>query len=263
MPWTPADDGSRLAWHPHGAGDPLVLLPGLSLGRVCLLPLQRLGRRTLALDPRGIAASRPAQPPASLDRYADDAVTVLDALGLERVDVGALSFGAAVALRLLVRHPERVRRAVVVSAPAGRRPDRDAVLRGLLSRAEAGDLSGLWADLAPLLVAPPTARPAPLWRTLGRLVPPLLLRTDGPAVAAQLSALLTLPEAAVDELAGVEVPVLLVRGERDRLVPAADTARLQALLPQAQTHVVPRVGHLAPLHLRDVRSAVERFLDAP
>ncbi len=190
-------------------------------------------------------------------------MTVLDAVGLDRVDVAALSFGAAVAQRLLVRHPARVRRAVLVSAPTGRRPDRDALLRRLLVLADAGDLPALWATLAPLLVAPGTARPAPAWRALGRLVPPLLLRTGPGAVAAQLRALLTLPDDAVDELAGTGTEVLLVQGDRDQLVPLGDTARLQALLPAARTHVVAGVGHLAPVHPREVRRVVRSFLDAP
>lgn len=263
MPSTPAADGSTLAWHGRGSDRALVLLPGLSLGRVCLLPLRGLGRRDLALDPRGVARSRPAVLPRDLDGYADDAVAVLDALGLPRADVLALSFGAAVAQRLLARHPSRVGKAVLVSAPVGRRAERDAYVRTLLGLAEAGDLSGLWAALAPRLVARGTARPEAVWRGLGRLVPPLLLRTDAPAVAAQLGALLALPDDAVDQLAGVDRPVLLVRGERDQLVPPGDTARLAALLPASRTHVVPRVGHLAPVHVREVRRVVRTFLAGP
>lgn len=202
--------------------------------------------------------------PTSVDDYADDAVRVLDAAGQDRVDLLALSFGAVVGQRLLVRHPDRVRRAVLLSSPVGHRPERVALLEHLAVLGEAGDLRGLWAELAPWLVGPRLARSgrAPL-RAVGRLIPPLLLRTDGPAVAAQLRALLALPDSSAAELRHVQVPVLLVQGGRDRLAPPGDTARLLALLPDARAFVVPRAGHLAPLRALTVRNAVRRFLQAP
>lgn len=262
MPTTPAPDGSVLGWHEHGSGDPLVLLPGLSLGEVSWWPLQPWTfARTLAVDPRGVARSRPWQPPAALDDYADDVARVLDAAGVERADLAGVSFGAAVAQRVLVRHPDRVRRAVLLDAPVGHHPDRSALLERIADRASAGDLSGAWALLGPQLVGPSLAAAAPaLWRGAGRLVPPLLLRSDGPALAAQVRALRALPDAAVEQLREVQVPVLLVQGGRDRLAPVADTLRLLDLLPDARLHLVPRAGHLAPLRVRRVRRAVREFL---
>lgn len=262
MPTVLAPDGAPLAWHEAGHGRPLLLLPGLSLGLACWAPLlpSRLGHR-LAADPRGTGGSRPWSGSRSVDGYADDAVRVLDAAGQERVDVLALSFGAVVAQRLLVRHPERVGRAVLLSCPVGHRPERAALLERLVALGEADDLRGLWAELAPWLVGPrlAAAARAPL-RAAGRLVPPLLLRTDGPAVAAELRALLALPDSSAQDLRGVRTPVLLVQGGRDRLAPPGDTSRLLSLLPDARAVVVPRSGHLAPLRVPTVRGAVRAFL---
>lgn len=264
MPTVLAPDGAPLGWHEAGAGPPLLLLPGLSLGTVCFAPLlpSRFSRR-LAVDPRGVGRSRPWSGPTTIDGYADDAVRVLDAAGLARVDVLALSFGSAVAQRLVVRHPERVDRVVLVSCPVGHRPERAALLERLAARGEAGDLRGLWAELAPWLVGPRLARaaPGPL-RAAGRLVPPVLLRADGPAVAAELRALLAVPAMTGRDLRGVRSPVLLVQGGRDRLTPPADTAELLALLPDVRALVVPRSGHLVPLRVPTVRGAVRAFLSA-
>ena len=264
MPTVLAPDGAPLAWHEAGCGRPLLLLPGLSLGLVCWAPMlpSRLGHR-IAFDPRGRAGSRPWCGPRTIDGDADDVVRVLDAAGQERVDVLALSFGAVIGQRLLVRHPERVRRAVLISSPVGHRPERVALLERLAELGEAEDLRGLWEELAPWLVGPRLARAAdgPL-RAAGRLVPPLLLRTDGPAVAAEIRALLALPDASADELRHVRAPVLLVEGGRDRLAPPADTARLLSVLPNARAVAIPRAGHLALLRVPTVRGAVRRFLDA-
>lgn len=108
----------------------------------------------------------------------------------------------------------------------------------------------------------PPARPGgPRAAAPGRAArPPLLLRTDAAAVAAQVRALLALPDAASEDLRAVRSPVLLVQGGRDRLAPPGDTARLLSLLPQARAVVLPRAGHLAPLRVPTVRRAVRTFL---
>lgn len=262
MPSTPAPDGSVLSWRERGSGPPLVLLPGLSLGEVSWWLLRPWSSaRTLAVDPRGVAGSRPWSPPSGLDGYADDVVRVLDAAGLEQADLAGVSFGAAVAQRVLVRHPDRVRRAVLLDAPVGRHVQRTALLEQVLERAQAGDLPGAWALLGPRLVSPRAAQAFPaLWRGVGRLVPPLLLRTDGRALAAQVRALLDQPDGQADDLHAVRTPVLLVQGGRDRLALPEDTERLTALLPDVRLHLEERAGHLAPLHVRPVRAAVRRFL---
>lgn len=265
VPTVSSPDGATLAWHEAGRGRPLLLLPGLSLGPVCWAPLlpSRLGRR-YAVDPRGTGRSRPWSGTHSIDGHADDAVRVMDAVGLEQVDLLALSFGGVVAQRLLVRHPDRVRKAVLLSCPVGHRPQTTALLEHLASLGEAGDLRGLWSELAPWLVGPRLAVEADLLLgATGRLVPPLLLRTDGPTVAGQLRALLDLPDAAAEDLRGVRTPVLLVQGGRDRLAPPADTTRLLSLLGNARALVVPRSGHLAPLRIPTVRGAVRAFLAEP
>ncbi len=265
MPTVLAPDGAPLCWHEAGSGRPLLLLPGLTLGLVSWTPLlpSRLGRR-LAVDPRGVAGSRPWSGAWTVDGYADDAVRVLDAAGVEQADVLGVSFGAVVTQRLLVLHPDRVRRAVLLSAPAGHRPERLALLERLAALGEAGDLRGFWSELAPWLVGPRLAGAveAPL-RAAGRLVPPLLLRTDAAAAAAQVRALLALPDAATEDLRAVRTPVLLVQGGRDRLAPPGDTERLLSVLPHARAVVVPRSGHLAPLRVPTVRGAVRAFLDDP
>ena len=264
MPTVLAPDGAALAWDEAGRGRPLLLLPALSLGLVCWAPMlpSRLGHR-ISFDPRGVGGSRPWSGSRTIDGDADDAVRVLDAAGHDRVDLLALSFGAVVAQRLLVRHPDRVRRAVLLSSPVGHRPERVALLKRLAALGEAEDLRGLWAEVAPWLVGPRLGRAtdAPM-RALSRLVPPLLLRTDGPAVAAQVRALLALPDSSVDDLRHVRTPVLLVHGGRDRLAPPGDTARLLSVLPDARAVVVPRAGHLALLRVPTVRGAVRHFLQA-
>ena len=61
----------------------------------------------VAADLSGRGASTPRRDTSTLAGHADDQVAVLDALGLDAVDVVGMSLGAFVAVRLAADHPER------------------------------------------------------------------------------------------------------------------------------------------------------------
>ena len=65
--------------------------------------------RTIAFDNRGAGRSDKPYGAYSLEQMADDAIAVLDAVGVERAHVMGASMGGAIAQILAVRHPERVR----------------------------------------------------------------------------------------------------------------------------------------------------------
>jgi pimeloyl-ACP methyl ester carboxylesterase len=110
----------RVYYELHGAGGtPLVLLHGglydTELQFAELLPALAAGRRVIGLDLQGHGRTNDIDRPLSIPALAGDVVAVLAHLGLEQVDVFGFSLGAAVALELAVRHPERVRRAAISS----------------------------------------------------------------------------------------------------------------------------------------------------
>ena len=109
-------EGHRLAYDDRGRGERVVLLlPGLLLPRWMQEPLAlRLaarGNRVLCLDLLGHGQSD--RPPRtahySMSRFADQAVALLDHLGIDEAVVGGTSLGANVSLEAAVRAPERVR----------------------------------------------------------------------------------------------------------------------------------------------------------
>ena len=81
--------------------------------------LARSGYRAIAPDLRGY--NRSDKPPGaeaySGDAYASDVLGLLDALGIEQAFVAGHDVGAGVAWTLVFAHPERVRRAVILSSP--------------------------------------------------------------------------------------------------------------------------------------------------
>ncbi|MEU9289080.1 alpha/beta hydrolase [Streptomyces sp. NPDC048275] len=123
MPGFTALDGTELAYHVVGEGEPLVCLPGGPMRASAYLgDLGGLSRhrRLLQLDLRGTGDSAVPADPATYrcDRQVDDVEALRAHLGLERVDLLAHSAGGDLALLYAARHPRRIRTLTLVTARA-------------------------------------------------------------------------------------------------------------------------------------------------
>ncbi|KJK36459.1 alpha/beta hydrolase [Streptomyces variegatus] len=121
MPVFSAPDGTRLACHLHGEGEPLVILPGGPMRASAYLG--NLGgldahRQLVLLDLRGTGESGPPADPGTYrcDRLVDDVEALRLHLGLERMDLLAHSAGGSLAMLYAARYPERVGRLALVTA---------------------------------------------------------------------------------------------------------------------------------------------------
>jgi pimeloyl-ACP methyl ester carboxylesterase len=205
--------GVRLAGDDAGEGVPVVLLHGLTASRRYVVmgsrALERSGHRVITYDARGHGRSTPAPDPAAYgyDDLADDMVSVLDRLGVERAVLAGASMGAHTLLRAALRSPERVA-GVVVITPAFDPDARasfehwDALAEGLRH----GGVDGFLASYD-------TARVPEAWReTVTTVIRRRLSLHEHPdAVADALEAVpRSRPFEAIDELAAIAVPVTVV-----------------------------------------------------
>jgi pimeloyl-ACP methyl ester carboxylesterase/predicted glycosyltransferase len=108
-------DGVRVFWESYGAGEQtLLMLPTWTLvhSRVWKAQIPYFARhfRVVCFDPRGNGRSdRPVDQAAYAEReFTQDAVDVMNACGIDRAVVVALSRGAQRGLLLAAEHPERV-----------------------------------------------------------------------------------------------------------------------------------------------------------
>jgi poly(3-hydroxyoctanoate) depolymerase len=122
--WDPAfvsAAGLRLRVGRRGAGRPLLLITGIGAHLDMWAPFARLvdDRELIAFDPPGAGLSQRPHHALRMQGLAQIVRELLDALGLERVDVLGYSFGGALAQELARRAPNRVRRLVLCATGPG------------------------------------------------------------------------------------------------------------------------------------------------
>lgn len=267
-------NGIELDVEEIGAGEPLLLIMGLGAQLVywpdefCRLLADR-GFRVIRFDNRDVGRSTwlrgvrvppigatllrsslglPVASAYTLHDMADDAVGVLDALGIERAHLVGASMGGMIAQAAAIRHPGRVASLTSIMSTTGERRYRWAhprALRALLAP-------------APRSRSEAVARQVAIFRAIGSPGYPSdeALLADMAARAydrghhpagfvRQLSAILASPSRAA-LLRRLDVPALVVHGTHDPLVPVgggratARALRGRLLLFDGMGHDLPR-----------------------
>jgi pimeloyl-ACP methyl ester carboxylesterase len=115
-----AVNGIKLYHEIYGKGEPLVLLAGglMTIGEMST-PLASLAatHEVIAVELQGHGRTADTNRPLSFETMADDIAALLDHLNISKADIVGLSLGAAVGLRTAIKHPDKVRRLVVISSP--------------------------------------------------------------------------------------------------------------------------------------------------
>jgi len=260
MPTFSAHDGTDLAYHVLGDGDPVICLPGgpmqdaAYLGDLGGLPAHR---RLLMVDPRGTGRSATPLDPASYrcDRLVADVEALREHLGLDRFDLLAHCAGANLAALYVARHPGRVRRLALIT-PSTRAVGIDATGATRLATARlrkdepwfgpafaaleaiaAGNATDdSWTAIDPFFYG--------RWDAAARAHHAAQdgHRNDEAAAAFGADGAYD-PDATRAALSTFAAPVLLLAGEVDLNTPPAVVAELAGLFPDAELVVQPGAGH--------------------
>ncbi len=243
-----------------GTGPPLLFLHGwASNWQVFLLNIAAMMRthRCLALDLPGFGFSEMPAEPITIRGYARTVDAMCDALGVECVSVVGNSMGGFIGAELALSFDTRVDRLVLVSA-AGLSTEYVARTPSLaMARVfSAGFPHAMRFESA--VVRRPRLRRAAMQfvvRYPEKLSVPLaeelVLSSGKPGFVPALKALLDYSYR--ERLAAIEIPVLIVWGRNDLLVPVGDAARYQRLIgDNARVEVFEDTGH-APMIERPTR----------
>lgn len=245
---------ARVRYESAGSGDPLILLHGLvGSSQNWRRNVEAFAQHSTvyALDlPNMGGSSRVPGLNASLAATADRLAATMDALGLPTADIAAHSHGGAVALMFAARHPDRVRR-LILFAPANPFCNLgDRLLHFYSMR-----IGLCFAKLIPFL--PLRWKAIALERMYGdrQRVPADALAgyVDGLHVPGTIDHVMQIVARWRIDMASLrtqlgtmlEVPTLLIWGDRDRAVGLESAVELRRSLPAAELVTLPGVGHIA------------------
>ncbi len=243
--------GIRTNYHDVGAGHPLLLIhgsgPGVSAWANWRLVMPELARqaRVIAPDMVGFGftdrldLTQPGQR-YDMDTWVRQAVGLLDALGIEKTDLVGNSFGGSLALALTIRHPQRVRRLVLMGSV------------GVSFPITAG-LDAVWGYEASF---ENMRRIMDVFAWDRRLVNDELARmryeaSIQPGFQESFSAMFPAPRQRwVDAMTSSEKDIralphhtLVVHGREDQVIPLSTSQTLAAWIPRSQLHVFGQCGH--------------------
>jgi pimeloyl-ACP methyl ester carboxylesterase len=250
-----------------GSGVPLVLLHAFPFDSR-MWDRARAGvaehARLITPDQRGFGRSplssngRPPEP--DLDVVAADVLALLDRLELARAVLGGCSMGGYAAMAVLRAAPERVAGLLLVDTKASADPEPARENRyAMADRAEREGTGWLADTMLPIVLGTTSQERRPdvvdsVRRQVGE--------QDPVAVAWAQRAMAARPDSA-GLLREAAVPVLVICGEEDTLIPVEAARSMTELLANGELVVLPECGHLPPLEVpAEFTSAVTGWLAA-
>jgi len=241
--------GLRVRYVRRGRGPALILLHGLGSSIYTwadVIPALARDHDVVAIDLPGFGGSD-IPDDLSSSVYPAAVLGLMDRLGISRATLVGNSLGGAVGIVLAARHPERVRRLVLIdSAGFNLEPSRRPLILRLVGTAPvAAALDALpvrrrvvRAALRQVFHDPARVTPERIEEYLAPLARPgateavrsLLARPGGFGLPALVSE--------------VRVPTLIVWGRNDRWIPLADADRFAAAIPGSRKVVLEECGHV-------------------
>ncbi|HOW47317.1 MAG TPA: alpha/beta fold hydrolase, partial [Rubrivivax sp.] len=194
----------------------------------------------------------------TLADMADDAVGLLDALGIPSAHIVGASMGGAIAQEIALRHPARVRTLVPIMATSGAPglpPPQPAAMQILLTPTptERSAYLARYRNVMKVLRAGDFPEEEALDDARGERA---FERGVNPAGVARQLAAIIVSGSRRERLPGVRAPTLVIHGDADPLVPIECGRDIARSVPGAGMVTVPGMGHALP------RSAWPQIVDA-
>lgn len=255
MTYVQTNDGVQLYVEEAGSGLPVLFIHEFAGDHRSWEPQVRaLSRRyrCVTYDARGYPPSDvPSDPSAySQARAVEDAIAVLDGLGIDQAHVVGISMGGFCALHLGLRHPDRALSLVVAATGYGAQPERQAsfkqecdVIAGAFAEEGTGQVAERYA-IGPARVQFQNKDPRG-WEEFARQL------AEHSAEGSTLTMRGVQRErpslyALTDELRNLTVPTLIIAGDEDEGCLEPDLM-LKRTIPSAGLAILPRTGHTCNL----------------
>jgi pimeloyl-ACP methyl ester carboxylesterase len=271
MPMIQAGDGVRLYAESTGTGAPLLFIHEFAGDHRSWEPQVRFFSGAFRCVTYAARGYPPSEVPAELTAYSqqravEDAVAILDGLGIARAHAVGLSMGGFTALHLALRHPDRLLSAVAAGAGYGAQPERQEPFRreseviAAAFEAEGAARVARRYAIGPARVQFQNKNP----RGWGEFAAALGEHSSVGSALTMRGVQAARPSlyGLAGQLSAVTVPVLIIAGDEDEgcLEPAL---MLKRAIPASGLAILPQTGHTANLEEPERFNAeVNRFLAA-
>ena len=253
-------NGINLYHEVYGQGEPLVLIHGglTTIGEMegWVQALAKT-RQVIAVEMQGHGRTADTDRPMSFATMGDDIAALLNYLEIPRADLVGHSFGGASPIRVGIRHPDKVRRLVVISSPYAR--------SGWYPEAQKG-MSQISASMAENMMQTPTGKLSKQWPEPQRF----------PHFLDKMGKMMTEDYDWSAEIAKLVIPVLLVFADNDSVSQkhiaeffallgggVKEPGWLNTQLSKSRLAVVPGYSHYNFIASAEVPQIVSRFLADP
>lgn len=262
-------NGDRIAYRDEGAGETLLLVHGMAGSSWTwreLIPRLAQDHRVIAPDLLGHGQSDKPHGDYSLGGYALWLRDFMAALDVPRATVIGQSLGGGVAMQLAHRHRQRCERLILIGG-TGLEPELSLPLRLLsapgaelvlpvVAPAPVRDVAKIFGSVLSSTGRHPSG--AELWNTYAAL-------SDGASRAAFLRSARSVVDyrgQAVQAMSrmhiAAQLPVQLIWGERDRVVPVSHGRIAHEALPGSRLTVLAGAGHFPHVQTPDAVAGVVR-----
>ena len=193
-------NGLKMYYDIHGSGQPLVLIHG-GVGAIEMFGpnLTALAKtcRVIGIDLQAHGRTADIDRPLSFESMADDIAALLKYLKIEKADVMGYSVGGEVALQTAIRHPESIRKLIIVSATFKRSGWYPEILAGMSQMGRA---------------AAEPMKQTPMYQMYSQLAP---RPQDWPVLLTKLGDLLKKDYDWSEDVKKIKIPTLIVIGDAD------------------------------------------------
>ena len=231
----------------RGAGEPLLLIQGLSGNHLhwredFLTELERDFEVT-AYDNRGMGRSGRVEGSFTIADLAEDALGLMDAIGLDRAHVLGISMGGMIAQELALRAPQRLLTLTLGCTNAGgprSTPSNPDVFRPLVEAMMRRDRDAAIRASWEMNVSKAFAAKEQAWQEHRRLATEL--PAPAPVIMEQLRAAAVHDVA--EHLGRIEAPTLVIHGTEDVVIEPDNSRVIAAAIPDARLELLEGVGHM-------------------
>ena len=255
-------DSARIFYEAVGDGPALMLLHGYPLSGALFARMRdelQDNHTVVTIDHRGYGLSETDDNPGTIDRYAEDALAIMDELGIESAAIGGMSMGGPITLKMHEIAPERFTSMILIdtiAAPAS--PMEAGIWSGVQERVAAEGVSGIVDFLMPQMLTGETRETMP---DQVEYLTGVMEQASTQAALGGAKALETRPDLR-PELEAIEVPTLVLVGRADPVY-AFEVSRgmVDAIGANAEIAIIDGASHAAVFERPvEAAAAIEGFL---